>query len=85
MTDGIDELMRFVFSSLPAAATIDAKQPYPHTVSPEVKSSSAQVFAAAGLSIAGLAGVYWGMTRTVPDQDPVTLTNWSGTHEVTTK
>lgn len=77
--DGCDDAL--LFGSV--APATEAK-PYPHTVSPEVKSSSARVFAAAGLSIAGLAGAFWGMKTTKQDSEPVTLTNWSGTHEVTT-
>lgn len=60
-------------------------KPYHHKVSPEVQSSSAQRAAAIGFTLAGLGAVYWGTSTARNEVEPTTLTNWSGTHEVTTK
>lgn len=60
-------------------------KPYPHKVSPEVQSSSAQRAAAIGFALAGLGAVYWGTSTARNEVEPTTFINWSGTHEVTTK
>ncbi|GMH33834.1 hypothetical protein BSKO_01668 [Bryopsis sp. KO-2023] len=56
----------------------------PPKVSPEVEGGSAQRLAAAGFSLAGLAGIFWGLSQG-KSPESMSFTNWSDTHDVTAK